>query len=183
MCGNLHFLRTSTPFPVRQIFSTPLNVKSQIGSTELIKQEADRLRIACKTAGVEQEEFGGRMHYLRWEQPTTLQAWEDAGMAYDTTLSYADRPGFRCGTCLEYPAFNAASQQQLNIRVRPLISMECSVIADRYMNLGYTPEALEKFLELKQKCRAVNGCFALLWHNSHFANQEDFEMYKQVLAG
>ncbi|MGU1355883.1 LuxR family transcriptional regulator, partial [Pseudomonas aeruginosa] len=28
-CESLHFLRSSTPFPAGQIFSTPLNAKSQ----------------------------------------------------------------------------------------------------------------------------------------------------------
>lgn len=55
------------------------------------------------------------MHYLRWGHPTTLQAWNDAGMDYDSTLGYADSPGFRCGTCFEYPAFNPITQQQLAI--------------------------------------------------------------------
>lgn len=122
------------------------------------------------------------MHYLRWEPPTTLQAWEDAGMAYDSTLSYADRPGFRCGTCFEYPAFNPSTQQQLQIRIRPLIAMECTIIAERYMGLGYGQAAMDKFAELKDKCRKVNGCFTLLWHNSHFLNKADFEMYEKVLT-
>lgn len=108
--------------------------------------------------GIKQNEFGGRMHYLRWEHPSTLQAWNDAGMTYDTTLSYADRPGFRCGTCHEYPAFNTATQQPLQIRIRPLIAMECTIITDRYMNLGYGKEAEQKFFELKEKCRKVEGC-------------------------
>ena len=32
------------------------------------------------------------MHYLRWENTTTLQAWDEAGMNYDSTLGYADQP-------------------------------------------------------------------------------------------
>jgi len=148
---------------------------------ELIKNEAERLRAACKMAGTEQKSYGGRMHYLRWEHPTTLQAWEDAGMHYDTTLSYADRPGFRCGSCFEYPAFNPVTQELLNIRIRPLIAMECTIIAERYMNLGYSEAALSKFIELKNSCRQVNGCFTLLWHNSHFTNKEDFELYERVI--
>ena len=148
---------------------------------ELIYQEAERLRKVCKLAGVEQETYGGRMHYLRWEHPTTLQAWEDADMSYDTTLSYADRPGFRCGTCFEYTAFNPLTQKQLKLKIRPLIAMECTIIAKRYMNLGYTEKAFKKFIELKNNCRKVKGCFTLLWHNSHFTHKADFEMYKKII--
>ncbi|UJF25316.1 polysaccharide deacetylase family protein [Suttonella sp. R2A3] len=148
---------------------------------ELIKQEADQLRQVLQEEGIEQPMLGGRMHYLRWQHPTTLQAWNDAGMTYDTTLSYADRPGFRCGTCFEYPAFNPTTQQQLDIRVRPLIAMECTVIAERYMNLGCTQEAIAKFLELKNKCQKVSGCFTLLWHNSHFNSNEDKQIYQKII--
>lgn len=150
-------------------------------SPELIQKEAARLRKILQEEGIIQSEVGGRMHYLRWEHPTTLQAWNDAGMAYDSTLSYADLPGFRCGTCFEYPAFNTVIQELLKVRIRPLVAMECTIIANRYMGLGYGPEAENKFEELKDKCRKVNGCFTLLWHNSHFTNALDKKFYERVI--
>lgn len=149
---------------------------------KLIKQEAERLRQVMQQAGIQQTEIGGRMHYLRWEYPFTLQAWNDAGMAYDTTLSYADRPGFRCGTCHEYPAFNTITQQLLQIRIRPLIAMECTVMDDAYLGLGVTSEAQDNFLELKDKCKKVKGCFTLLWHNSYFKEFEKFNIYQNVIS-
>jgi hypothetical protein len=149
-----------------------------------IKQEAERLRDICKEEGIEQSVFGGRMHYLRWKQPSTLQAWEDAGMAYDSTLTYADRPGFRCGTCHEYPAFNPVMQQALKIRIRPLIAMECTVIDEVYLGLGATLAAQSKFLELKDKCRKVQGCFTLLWHNSYLSKKRELkEIYTRSVEG
>lgn len=151
---------------------------------QLIKQEADRLRAIMQKEGIKQNEFGGRMHYLRWEHPSTLQAWNDAGMTYDSTLSYADLPGFRCGTCFEYPAFNPQSQQQLKIRIRPLIAMECTVIDDVYLGLGVTQAAENKFLELKEKCRKLSGCFTLLWHNSYFHGSSELkQMYQRCIEG
>lgn len=151
-------------------------------SPEVIKNEANRLQVLMQEEGIVQHEFGGRMHYLRWEQPTTLQAWNDAGMTYDSTLGYADRPGFRCGTCFEYPSFNAVAQKVLQIRIRPLIAMECTVIAERYMGHGYTDAAVKQFQKLKSTCRAVNGCFTLLWHNSHFLTDNDKNLYIRLLA-
>ncbi|WP_186474881.1 polysaccharide deacetylase family protein [Psychrobacter sp. KCTC 72983] len=149
---------------------------------EIIKAEANRLRNIMQDEGITQGELGGRMHYLRWEHPTTLQAWNDAGMTYDSTLSYADLPGFRCGTCFEYPAFNPETQKILDIRVRPLIVMDCTVVSDRYLGLGYTQEAEEKILELKNKCRKVHGCFTFLWHNSFFVGKESYYLYEQILS-
>lgn len=149
---------------------------------ELIAQETRRLRAVLAEENIQQSAIGGRMHYLRWEQPTTLQAWNDAGMAYDTTLGYADRPGFRCGTCFEYPAFNSQSQQTLSLRIRPLIAMECTVIDDVYLGLGNTQNAEERFIKLKGTCCKLSGCFTILWHNSYFANGEDFKgMYQRII--
>ncbi|PHM26219.1 polysaccharide deacetylase family protein [Xenorhabdus budapestensis] len=144
----------------------------------LIDSEAKRLKRICDEEGIKQSVWGGRMHYLRWEHPTTLQAWNDAGMDYDTTLGYADHPGFRCGTCYEYPGFNPMTQEILKIQIRPLIVMECTILTSRYLNMGYSQAAYDKIEKIKSTCRKVSGCFTLLWHNSSFTCQQDFSMYK-----
>lgn len=135
---------------------------------ELLKAEADRLRRVCLEEGITQDKWGGRMHYLRWEQPTTLRAWAAAGMNYDSTLGYADCPGFRCGTCFEYPAFDPIAEEILDLRIRPLIVMEGTIVSSAYLGLGISQAAEDKVLMLKDRCRKVSGSFNLLWHNSFF---------------
>ena len=151
-------------------------------SPDAILAEARRLRAVTQSEGIRQPEWGGRMHYLRWEHPTTLRAWEEAGMDYDSTLSYADRPGFRCGTCFEYPAFDPVAQEMLQLRIRPLVAMECTVMAPHYMGLGTGEAAFAKFKQLKDACRAVEGCFTLLWHNTQYETEEERLLYQQTLA-
>ncbi len=148
-----------------------------------IAAEAERLRRICAQEGIVQAAWGGRMHYLRWENPTTLRAWEQAGMTYDSTLGYADRPGFRCGTCFEYPAFDPVEGRALTLRIRPLVVMEETILEPLYMGLGSGEAALHKFSELKDRCQAVNGCFTLLWHNSMFDTQAKRVLYRRVLHG
>lgn len=147
-----------------------------------IRREAERIRKVCREEGINQQEWGGRMHFLRWDQSVTLKSWSDAGMTYDSTLSYADRPGFRCGTCFEYPAFDVTTDHALPLRVRPLVAMDCTVISARYLGLGSTEAAFSKFNELKNKCAAVGGVFTLLWHNSFFNVAEDFSIYRRLLS-
>lgn len=144
--------------------------------------EAERLKRICSEELIEQTVWGGRMHFLRWSHPTTLRAWVKAGMDYDSTLGYADVPGFRCGTCYEYPAFDTEADMVLPIRIRPLVAMECTVMAERYMGLGPTDAAREKFISLKDTCRAVGGNFTLLWHNSSFDCKQERAVYEDVLA-
>lgn len=148
----------------------------------LIAAEANRLRGICAAEGIVQNAWGGRMHYLRWKHPVTMWGWELAGMSYDGTLGYADRPGFRCGTCFEYPAFDPEQNRALNLRIRPLVAMECSVIAKRYLGLGSGAEAFKKFQQLKDACRAVGGCFSLLWHNSELVGRTRRELFNSVIA-
>lgn len=147
---------------------------------ELIKKEAERLKRVAAEEGIFQKHWGGRMHYLRWEQSTTLRAWNDACMTYDSTLGYADRPGFRCGTCHEYIAFDPVRQEELELVVRPLVAMECSIISFMYLGLNDADQILDKLMQLKSKCYSVGGMFTLLWHNSFFLDRKLLGIYEKI---
>lgn len=146
-----------------------------------IQSEANHLKKICVEENIDLPVIGGRMHYLRWQHPYTMQAWNDAGLAYDSTMSYADHAGFRCGTCFEYPAINPITKEMLRLRIRPLIAMECSIISDTYMGLGWKEEGLNKFVELADKCKRIGGCFTLLWHNSQLITPRQKKMYENIL--
>lgn len=150
---------------------------------ERIHREAMRLRSTCSSLGIDQQAWGGRMHWLQWSHPLTLRAWSDGGMAYDSTMTYAECPGFRCGTCFEYPAFDPVARQALPITVRPLVVMEGSVIANYGLGLGVGADARNKMLELKDVCRRVGGCYTLLWHNSGLNTRGLRNLYLEVLDG
>lgn len=122
------------------------------------------------------------MHYLRWETPTTLYGWEAAGTDYDSTLGYADKPGFRCGTCHEYVAVDPIQGKALSLRIRPLIAMECTVIDEQYLGLGTGEAAYSAFAELKRACNTVRGTFTLLWHNTRLISVDERLLYEAVLA-
>jgi len=146
-----------------------------------IKKEATLLQKVMIKNDIGQKLRGGRQHYLRWKTPETFQNWEYAGMQYDSTLGYADMAGFRCGTCWEFPAYDLINRKQLNLIERPLIAMESSVTALRYMNKGYGEEAFQVFKSLKDTCRKYNGDFVLLWHNSELLTEEQKRLYLSVL--
>lgn len=142
------------------------------------KIEFDNLKDVCFKENIYQEIWGGRQHYLRWENPTTWQIWEDAGLNYDTTLSFADYVGFRCGTCYEYPVFNLLTHKPLKLRERPLIVMEETLFG--YMKLS-SVEAFNKILKLSRKCHDFNGNFTLLWHNSNLFNNIQKRLYTTII--
>jgi Family of unknown function (DUF7033) len=143
----------------------------------LIRRERDALLEACERLGVGQQHWGGRQHYLRWENPITWRAWEEAELAYDSSLGYSSDPAFRCGTCYEYPAFDLLARRRLALRERPLIVMEQSAI-----DHGSTAP-IETIDRMRERCRTFGGDFTLLWHNSRLATVRERRLYRASLRG
>jgi len=125
---------------------------------------------------------GGRQHFLRFNAPATWRYWADNSLEYDSTLGFADHAGFRCGTCYEYPVYDLENRHELNLRERPLIAMDTSIIDDNYMGMGPTEVAVDYLLELKRRCRYYNGDFVLLWHNQRFVDPREKEIYRTVIG-
>ena len=133
-------------------------------------------------AGIKQKIKGNRQHYLRWDTYITPEYLNDAGFEYDTTGGYADSAGFRFGTSKEFSMWGWKIQNKLKIKQRPLIIMECSVISNEYMGLGYTKEAEELMKKLKKISLLNGGNFSLLWHNSHLDKIEDKILFKNIVS-
>jgi hypothetical protein len=142
--------------------------------------ERDKLMRVCERLGVEQAEWGGRQHFLRWENPTTWRGWEQAGLAYDSSLGFSHDPGFRCGVCFEYPVFDLLARRRLRLRERPLVVMEMSLV-DRPVTSEQA--ALETIGRLRERCRMFGGDFTLLWHNSRLASRLQQQLYAAALTG
>lgn len=147
----------------------------------LMLSGANRLKEQLSVLGIEQKEFGGRQHFLRWSNAETARHYESAGIAYDSSVGFADRPGFRAGLCYEFPLYDMESRRSLSVRERPLIVMDCSVIDSRYMGLGCSEDSFNLMRTLKDECRKYQGDFTLLWHNQRFAKNEERELYASIL--
>jgi hypothetical protein len=142
------------------------------------KAEFDRLRAATAAVGIRQDGWGGRQHFLRWENPSTWSNWEAAGLDYDSTLAFADRVGFRAGTCHEFRAFHLLERRPLRLRERPLGVMEGTLF--EYMGLG--PDAAARVVvDVERQCRRYAGTLTLLWHNSSLATARERRWYEELI--
>ena len=150
-------------------------------NAEYFEQAAKTLKRILKEEAIEQSMLGGRMHYLRWDSTITPKLWDDNGFDYDSTLSFADKSGFRCGTSHPFPMYDLINRKPLKVIQRPLINMECTIIAPRYENLGYSDESLKRFEFFKNKVKEHKGEYVLLWHNTHFDNQADENIYTKII--
>lgn len=145
------------------------------GNPEQFHIEKQRMDVALGAT-----RYGGRQHFLRFRAPDTWRHWEEAGLTCDSTLSYADHEGFRCGTCHPFQPFDIERDRPLDLWEIPLIVMEGTL--KQYRNL--TPEqGEERILTLAQRCKAVNGFFTLLWHNTSLQGEWTpwAAMYRRVL--
>lgn len=149
-------------------------------SPVLVKTEFDRLRALAARLKIEQEYWGGRQHYLRWTVDRSWRAWHEAGLDYDSTVGFAERAGFRCGTCREYPVFDLGSRRELPLVERPLIAMDVTLLSSEYMGLSHE-EALATIVGLAEQCRRYKGTFTLLWHNTSLMQDADRRLYEAIL--
>jgi hypothetical protein len=107
--------------------------------------------------------LSGRHHYLRFAAPQTWRLWDDAGMAWDSTLGYPEHPGFRCGICCDFPVFDFERRKTLNLREKPLVAMDVTLAQYRRWSPA---RALDELAQLRRESDKHGGEFVLLWHNS-----------------
>jgi hypothetical protein len=142
------------------------------------RREFATLRSAAEAAGISQDEWGGRQHWLRWENPTTWRNWARAGLDYDATVGFEEQPGFRCGTCDPFPVFDLSARRRLRLVERPLHFMD-STCFDR----GASPSAAAaSALSVYETCKRHGGEFVLLWHNDSLASKHRRAAYRELLA-
>jgi hypothetical protein len=144
---------------------------------DVFSRSVSKLRHALDQEGIDQDELGGRQHYLRWDVNMTARLWEASDLSYDSTLAYATVAGFRTGTCHEYTMYDLIERRPLKIKQRPLVIMENAIIDDSNMGLGHGEAALAAMQYYKHLCYLFKGDFTLLWHNSSFESAVDQTIY------
>lgn len=146
-------------------------------SREIVAREYDTLSQVLAEENIQQDEIGGRQHYLRWSNPETWQIWNDIGLAYDNTLNFAENPGFRCGICYQYPAFDLENRTVLDLIERPLIVMERFYQRNAEINEAQAVEIVQK---LAKSCKHHNGLMTILWHNNALMTSRDKDIFAQI---
>jgi hypothetical protein len=148
----------------------------------LISKEAKHLRYICREEHIHQQELNSRMHYLRWGPTITARGLEFAGIAHDFSLGYADRPGFRAGTCHQFPFYDCIASRELSLIISPLLLMECSLFSNKYLAFEDHNKIIDLIIKLKNTCEKVNGNFVVLWHNTELSTPMKRHIYNQTLT-
>lgn len=147
-----------------------------------IRREVERLKHAMARAGVNQPMIGGRQHFLRWKTPTTARILSEASLKYDSTLGFAQQPGYRTGACMSYRMFDILDRSTLNVVQRPLIVMDVSIFGREYLSLPLNSDTLGKIERYKEQTLSFGGEFALLWHNNYLSHPDEQEFFKGLIS-
>lgn len=142
------------------------------------RTEFDRLRAAADRAGVIQSRWGGRQHFLRWSNPETWQNWEDAGLDYDSTVGFAEQPGFRCGTCRPFPVFNLRTRRRLRLQEEPLALMDATLLTYQRLGIEKSLGAADALIDTVRRHR---GQLVILWHNTYLMSASHRTLYRLLL--
>jgi hypothetical protein len=103
-----------------------------------------------------------RNHFLLFDVRKTWDEMTEAGITDDSTLGFADRCGFRCGTCRPFPVFSLTEECVLPLHEYPLLIMDVTLWA--YMQLS--PKEAFKYVETYAgQVKKYGGVFVILWHN------------------
>ncbi|HKP16922.1 MAG TPA: polysaccharide deacetylase family protein [Gaiellaceae bacterium] len=144
---------------------------------ERTQREFERLLAVCRAEGIKQDHWGGRHHFLRWE-PATWAAWEEAGLAYDSTVGFTNRPGFRAGACFEYPVFDLHARRELRLHERPLVLMDTPTLDRQELP---DEELVHLIDRLRDQCRRYRGDFTVLWHNNWLVTERQRRLLRAAL--
>jgi len=144
----------------------------------VLREQLFDLWSAAGASGSTPQGWGGRQHYLTWNAPATWRAWAAAGLAYDSSVAFQERAGFRAGTCRPFPAFDLERREQLQIEERPLVIMDGTL----WVRMGLSRrESMDLSKRLAERCRESAGTLTLLWHNSFLTSRRDRSWYLELL--
>jgi hypothetical protein len=140
--------------------------------------DCDRIaRELEKLAGIAGRKVSGnRCHYLALDVRRHFRDFEDAGLAYDTSLGFPEREGFRNGWTFPCRPYDLENDRPFRILEIPLAVMDTTLMEYRKLTAEEGWEACRKVLDT---LRETGGGAALLWHNGRSGAWQD--VYHRVL--
>jgi len=142
---------------------------------ELMKMEKDEIE---KIIGSGLD--GVRQHYLRYDFRITPFIQSELGFKYDSTLGFAQRPGFRCGYAFPFKIYDVDGETELGLWEIPLVFMDAVY---QYGRGGKEiDEIFDEVLKIVDVVKGFGGVAVVLFHNSVY-DEFDFKGWDRVYEG
>ena len=116
-----------------------------------------------------------RQHYLRTDISKTLAICDMNNIEIDSTLGYADKEGFRCGTGDLFNVFDFLKRKHLQIKERPLIIMDGTLRQYQKYSEVQAKEIIQYYITV---CERYQSKLTILFHNSSF--YAEWNGYKSI---
>ena len=156
-----------------------LHVSYEAGKNpELILNEARRY---AEIVG--EKPLLSRNHYLACREPEDFYKLIVSGITDDYSGCYADRAGFRYGTCKPFKWIDPVEMKITTLTLHPLMATEGKLCSPEYMGMSYE-EAKGYLLNQFNKIKKYNGELIILFHNSSVVVNNEFklrELYEDVI--
>lgn len=152
-------------------------------STEKAPWYVDEVELLASRLG---RPLGSRQHFLSFEYDALFEAQELAGIEYDMSMGFPDRPGPRTGFSYPYFPYNLDADRPYKVLQIALFLMDVTLRG--YM--GLRPERARSVIgEFLTDLRNKRGCASVVWHPIVFGGARDpgydrlyFDMVEKVGA-
>jgi hypothetical protein len=139
-----------------------VGVHASTAATTVPSLQAERQRLEELTGAPIR---GVRFHNLRGGYGA-LPLVAAAGFAYDSTLGFAEQPGFAAGIARPFRPYDRERDVPLDLVEVPLAVMDTTLLSPRYLGLP-VQAGWEQALGVLEVIRRQGGAAALLWHNDN----------------
>jgi hypothetical protein len=124
--------------------------------------------------------IANRNHFLRFDLPHHWHALDEAGLAIDASLGFAEHHGFRNSYGYIFRPYNPKTGKAFNHLSVPLHLMDATFRNYLHLPVEETADTIVKFIEAnKESC-----VLSILWHNTFFTEgkyQGYLQQYEKVL--
>ena len=121
-----------------------------------------------------------RQHFLRQFLPGTWNTYIDCGLKHDYSVGFANRGGYKVGTCIPYQAFDVIAQKSLPITLHPFAIMDTALWHQQNFNRNEVIE-ISNLLKLNQE--KYHSSLSAVWHNYAMPHQsEELEVFKHQMS-
>ncbi len=146
-----------------------------VDNPKLVAEEKQRLEDI-----VGHEIIHVRQHFLRQFLPDTWNTYIDCGLKHDYSIGFANRVGYKVGTCTPYQAFDVITQRSLPITLHPFAIMDTALWHQQNRNRNEIIQ-ISNLLELNRE--KYRSSLSAVWHNYAMPHQsEELEVFKHQIS-
>lgn len=164
---------------IQQVVQKINDVGNEVGIHGSIGTGYDEEKLSSELSKFPNKVQGGRFHYLMMSNPDSFYVIEKSGMAYDTSLGFAEHIGFRNGFCFPYFPYDFENEKPFSFLEIPFQMMDKTLIQPYYM--GLKPDvAIKVIKELIDEINKFSGYFIFIWHNNTITGYK-YKKWEKVL--